>query len=88
MAADSKGVICCKLGQFGAVPVRVGSRGLTPRRSGQGTERRPFWFEMLMLPPTPLVVRIILKGKGLQKGMLEVVENKGAICDWIAQGCA
>jgi hypothetical protein len=29
-----------------------------------------------------------LKGKGLQIGMLEVVENKGAICVWNAQGCA
>jgi hypothetical protein len=29
-----------------------------------------------------------LKRKGLQKGMLEVVENKGAICTQIAQGCA
>jgi hypothetical protein len=28
-----------------------------------------------------------LKGKGLQIGMSEVVENKGAICDWSAQGC-
>jgi hypothetical protein len=29
-----------------------------------------------------------LKGKGLQIGMLEVVENKGAVCDWNARGCA
>jgi hypothetical protein len=28
-----------------------------------------------------------LKGKDLQKGMLEVVESKGAICIGIAQGC-
>jgi hypothetical protein len=31
-------------------------------------------------PPTPGVVRMSLKGKDLQIGMLEVVEKKGRAC--------
>jgi hypothetical protein len=38
--------------------------------------------------PTPGVVRMNVKAKDLQIGMLEVVENKGMICTKIAQGCA
>src|ERR1700687_4949261 len=35
------------------------------------------WQSAYSYPPTPGVCRIDLKGKGLQIGMLEVVENKG-----------
>jgi hypothetical protein len=37
-------------------------------------------------PPTPPVVRMVLILKGLQKGMLEVVENKGRLCTTIIDG--
>ena len=40
-ASDSKGVICCKLGQFGAFHVRVGSKGLSGRTGVRRQELGP-----------------------------------------------
>jgi hypothetical protein len=44
-------------------------------------------FEMLIPPHPRGKIVSISKERACKKGMLEVVENKGAICVWTAHGC-
>jgi hypothetical protein len=85
---------CARLRAASHSPIWVARSGVVAARL-QGTavvraqaEAYATVREITHTPPPPGVVRMNLKRKGLQKGMLEVVENKGAICTKIAPGCA